>query len=126
MGGLRSSREEGAGRQDAAVQQQGEPDEEEQGEEGEEGAEELDCSAPAELNEDAPAGEGGDWLESELYSALKRAERAETERAEISRLLVARERDIQDLKKRLESRKSAFLLHGQNRGAAARRDWTSR
>lgn len=88
-----------------------------EGREEEEGEEEnvSSSSGPPELNDDAPAA----YLEDELYSALKRAERAETERAEISRLLVARERDIQELKQRLETRKSSFL-HTQQRGGAKR------
>jgi predicted nucleic acid-binding Zn-ribbon protein len=52
--------------------------------------------------EEEKGGEHWSLLTNELTEALERAERAETERAEISQLLAAREKDIEDLKRKLE------------------------
>lgn len=49
------------------------------------------------------------YLKTELITALHRAEKAETERAEVSRLLAAREQDIEELKRRLDKHKTQYM-----------------
>jgi len=59
--------------------------------------------------EEHPEGRSTHVLKNQLDFALKRAEQAESERAEVSQLLAARERDIEKLKQRLAINKATVL-----------------